>query len=41
MDLVEIEFAKVYIPEKKALLEVLQEGNPNLYSLAKAIVESY
>jgi len=36
-----IAFAKIYITEKKALLEVLQEGNQYLYNLAKVIVESY
>ena len=32
-------FARVYVPEKKALLEVLTEGNPVLYEIAKRFVE--
>jgi (p)ppGpp synthase/HD superfamily hydrolase len=34
-------FAKVYMPEKAALLEVLTAGDPVLYAKAKAIVEDY
>ena len=33
------DFAKVYIPEKAALLEVLTEGAPALLSTAKQLVE--
>jgi (p)ppGpp synthase/HD superfamily hydrolase len=32
------EFAKVYIPEKKALLEVLKDGDPTLWAKANDIV---
>ena len=36
------EFAKVYMPEKKALLEVLQDGgDPMLFSLADGLVQKY
>lgn len=32
-------FAKVYLKEKQALLEVLTKGSPNLHKIAKAQVE--
>jgi hypothetical protein len=32
-------FAKVYIPEKRALLGVLTGGNPQLFSRALSLVE--
>jgi (p)ppGpp synthase/HD superfamily hydrolase len=32
------EFARVYIEEKRRLLEVLREGDPTLYSMANRIV---
>lgn len=32
-------FAKVYLPEKAALLEVLKHGHKGLYAQAKAVVE--
>lgn len=35
------EFAKVYMAEKKALLEVMTRGDQMLYNQAKAIVENY
>ena len=35
------DFAKVYMREKRALLEVLQDGNENLYKQAKKIVDNY
>ena len=35
------EFAKVYMAEKKLLLEVLQEGDPKLLKEATKIVEDY
>ena len=35
------DFAKVYFREKKALLEVLKEGDPFLHALASALVEDY
>ena len=36
------EFAKVYMPEKKALLEVLRDGgDPMLFSLADNLVKKY
>lgn len=34
-------FAKVYMVEKRLLLEVLREGDPTLYQMATAIVEDY
>jgi len=34
-------FAKVYIKEKKALLEVLKHGNVELYGKAKSIIDNY
>ena len=34
------EFAKVYLAEKSALLEVLTEGDPTLYDMASKIVHS-
>jgi hypothetical protein len=34
-------FAKVYMQEKKALLEVLREGDATLYARAKKIVDDY
>jgi (p)ppGpp synthase/HD superfamily hydrolase len=34
-------FAKVYMPEKVALLEVLASGDPALYAKARAIVKEY
>lgn len=34
-------FAKVYMKEKKALLEVLKEGHPQLYQQAKEILDNY
>lgn len=34
-------FAKVYMAEKKLLLEVLKEGDETLYAQASAIVEDY
>jgi len=34
-------FAKVFMKEKALLLEVLTEGNPQLFSLAAKIVEDY
>ena len=34
-------FAKVYMREKKALLEVLTEGDPQLYAMAEGIVKTY
>jgi len=34
-------FAKVYMPEKAALLEVLTKGDATLYAKAKQIVEEY
>jgi (p)ppGpp synthase/HD superfamily hydrolase len=34
-------FAQVYMKEKKALLEVLQEGNPFLYQQASQLVRDY
>lgn len=34
----DVEFAKVYIKEKELLLEVLTEGDPTLYGIAKDIV---
>lgn len=33
------DFARVYIKEKELLLEVLTEGDPTLYAMAKQIVE--
>lgn len=33
------EFAKVYLEEKRLLLEVLTEGDANLYAMAKSIVD--
>ena len=36
-----IAFARVYVPEKKALLEVLKEGDQKLYELARIFVEQY
>lgn len=35
------DFAKVYMEEKKALLEVLQEGDSTLFEKAKEIVDNY
>jgi (p)ppGpp synthase/HD superfamily hydrolase len=35
------EFAKVYMAEKKLLLEVLKEGNQELYRIADEIVKDY
>lgn len=35
------DFAKVYMREKKLLLEVLTEGDPALYKMAKGIVDDY
>lgn len=37
----DLKFAKVYMPEKRALLEVLTEGDPTLYAIAKEIVDNY
>lgn len=34
-------FAKVYMEEKKLLLEVLTEGDERLYNIAKGLVEDY
>jgi len=34
-------FAKVYMKEKKLLLEVLIEGDKNLFAVAKQLVENY
>lgn len=34
-------FAKVYMAEKRLLLQVLKEGNGNLYTMAKDLLESY
>lgn len=34
-------FAKTFMVEKRALLEVLKEGDPTLYAMAKAIVDNY
>ena len=34
-------FSKVYMREKKALLEVLVEGDPKLYAKAKELVDNY
>lgn len=34
-------FAKVYMREKRLLLEVLQEGHPVLYARAAKIIEAY
>jgi (p)ppGpp synthase/HD superfamily hydrolase len=34
-------FAKVYMAEKRKLLEVLKEGDSGLYEIARSIVESY
>lgn len=34
-------FAKVYIAEKKLLLDVLTEGNKKLYNRAKEIIDNY
>lgn len=34
-------FAAVYMAEMKLLLEVLTEGDPSLYSMAKSIVDRY
>ena len=36
-----IAFARVYVPEKKALLKVLKEGDQKLYELARIFVEQY
>ena len=33
------DFAKVYLEEKRLLLEVLKEGNPKLYAMATTIME--
>lgn len=35
------EFAKVYMQEKRELLEVLKDGNPSLFLSAKTIVDNY
>ncbi len=35
------EFARVYMAEKRLLLEVLKEGDAKLYSMARAIVDDY
>lgn len=35
------EFARVYMAEKKLLLDVLTEGNETLYAMAKDIVDGY
>lgn len=35
------EFAKVYMAEKRALLEVLKDGHPNLFKWAQSIVDKY
>lgn len=35
------EFARVYMAEKKLLLDVLTEGDATLYAMAKNIVDSY
>lgn len=37
----DIEFAKVYLNEKKLLLEVLKEGDQTLYNSCQEIVEKY
>lgn len=34
-------FARVYMPEKAALLPVLADGDPTLFARAKAMVDSY
>lgn len=34
-------FAKIYMREKRLLLEVLQDGDPILYAMAKEIVDKY
>lgn len=34
-------FAKIYMPEKRALLEVLTEGDRTLYLIAKKLVDDY
>ena len=34
-------FAKVYMKEKKLLLEVLKEGDPILYNIAEMMVDNY
>jgi (p)ppGpp synthase/HD superfamily hydrolase len=34
-------FAKVYLKEKRALLEVLQEGDATLYHRARSIIDDY
>ena len=34
-------FAKVYIEEKKNLLEILKEGDKNLHAMAREIVKNY
>lgn len=34
-------FAVYYMKEKRALLEVLKEGDPTLYAMAKKIVDNY
>ena len=34
-------FARVYLKEKRALLEVLKDGDASLYRLARSIVEDY
>lgn len=34
-------FAKVYMREKRALLEVLKEGDSSLYKIAKEIIDEY
>jgi len=35
------DFAKIYMEEKRALLKVLTRGNPELYKIAKGIVDVY
>jgi (p)ppGpp synthase/HD superfamily hydrolase len=35
------EFAKIYMAEKRLMLEVLKDGNPFLYNKANQIIENY
>ena len=35
------QFAKVYMPEKRELLPHLRDGHPGLFSIATALIEAY
>lgn len=37
----DLKFAKIFMVEKRALLEVLTEADPTLYAIAKEIVDNY